>query len=137
MHMSFEEIPHTADIKIRVRAPTLETLFSDTFESLMQVMYGTNRAGGILKEIRIESTDYESLLTDFLSEVLFIAEVESLVFSEAHIRINGFCLSAELSGEQFDPVRHSGGSEVKGISYSGLTITHDAKGYMLDIIFDV
>jgi SHS2 domain-containing protein len=137
MQMSFEELPHTADIKIRVRAPTLETLFSDTFESLMQVMYGTHRAGGILREIRIESTDYESLLTDFLSEVLFIGEVESLVFSEARIIIDGFCLSAELSGEPFDSVRHSGGSEVKGISYSGLTITHDAKGYMLDIIFDV
>jgi SHS2 domain-containing protein len=26
---------------------------------------------------------------------------------------------------------------VKGISYSGLSITHDANGYMLDIIFDV
>jgi SHS2 domain-containing protein len=137
MQMSFEEIPHTADIKIRVRAPTLEALFSDTFDSLMQVMYGTNRAGCILREIRIESTNYESLLTDFLSEVLFISEVESLVFSEARIRIDGFHLIAELSGEPFDSVRHSNGSEVKGISYSGLTITHDAKGYMLDIIFDV
>jgi SHS2 domain-containing protein len=137
MQMSFEEISHTADIKIRVRAPTLETLFADTFKSLMQVIYGTNRVGGILREIRIESTDYESLLTDFLSEALFISDVESLVFSEARIRIDGFFLTAELSGEPFDPVRHSGGSEVKGISYSGLAITHDAKGYMLDIIFDV
>jgi SHS2 domain-containing protein len=137
MQMSFEEISHTADIKIRVRAPTLETLFADTFKSLMQVIYGTNRVGGILREIRIESTDYESLLTDFLSEALFISDVESLVFSEARIRIDGFFLTADLSGEPFDPVRHSGGSEVKGISYSGLAITHDAKGYMLDIIFDV
>ena len=135
--MSFEEISHTADIKIRVRAPTLETLFADTFKSLMQVMYGTNRAGGILREIRIESTDIESLLTDFLSEVLFISDIESLVFLEARIRIDGLYLTAEISGEPFDPVRHSGGSEVKGISYSGLAITHDAKGYMLDIIFDV
>ena len=48
------------------------------------------------------------------------------------------CVSLlSLTGEPFDPVRHSGGSEVKGISYSGLAITHDANGYMLDIIFDV
>ena len=79
----------------------------------------------------------ESLLADFLSEVLFISEVENLVFSDADIKINGLHLSAELTGEQFDPVRHSGGSEVKGISYSGLEITNDTNGYMLDIIFDV
>ncbi len=43
--MSFEEIAHTADVKIRARAPTLEALFSETFKALMQVMYGTHRAG--------------------------------------------------------------------------------------------
>ena len=135
--MSFEEISHTADVKIRARANTLEALFSDTFKALMQVMYGANRNGGIRREIRIESPDNESLLADFLSEVLFLSEVEGLVFLSARISINGSRLTAELTGEPFDPVRHSGGSEVKGISYSGLSITHDANGYMLDIIFDV
>jgi len=100
-------------------------------------MYGTTSRGEIQRELRIESSDIESLLIDFLSEVLFISEVESLVFSEASLRINGLSLIAELKGEPFDPARHSGGSEVKGISYSGLAITHDANGYMLDIIFDV
>ena len=135
--MSFEEISHTADIKIRVRAPTLEALFSETFNALMQVMYGTERSGGIIKEIKVESPDNESLLLDFLSEVLFVSEVESLVFFNASISIHGSQLTAELSGEPFDPLRHSGGSEVKGISFSGLSIIHDANGYMLDIIFDV
>jgi SHS2 domain-containing protein len=135
--MSFEEISHTADIKIRVRAPTLESLFSETLNALMQVLYGTDRRGGIQKEIQVESPDNESLLLDFLSEVLFVSEVESLVFFDAGISIHGSHLSAELSGEPFDPNRHSGGSEVKGISYSGLSITNDANGYMLDIIFDV
>jgi SHS2 domain-containing protein len=135
--MSFEEISHTADIKIRVRAPTLEVLFSETFNALMQVMYGTSRRGGNVKEINVEAPDNESLLLDFLSEVLFVSEVESLVFFDARISIQGSQLTAKLSGEPFDPNRHSGGSEVKGISYSGLSIIHDANGYMLDIIFDV
>jgi SHS2 domain-containing protein len=135
--MIFEEIPHTADVKIRVSAPTLEALFSETFNALMQVMYGKERGGRTIKEIRIDSTDNESLLADFLSEVLFLSEVEGLVFSDARITINGFSLVAELHGESFDPLRHYAGTEVKGISYSGLKINHDAKGYKLDIIFDV
>lgn len=135
--MSFEEISHTADIKIRVRAPALESLFSETLNAMMQIIYGTDRRGCIQKMIQIESSCNESLLADFLSEVLFISEVENLVFSDADIKINGFHLFAVLNGEEFDPVRHSGGSEVKGISYSGLEIAKDTNGYMLDIIFDV
>ena len=81
--MSFEEISHTADIKIRARAPTLEALFSETFNAMMEIMYGKNRTSDVLRKIRVESSDNESLIADFLSEVLFISEVESLVFSEA------------------------------------------------------
>ena len=135
--MSFEEISHTADVKIRARALTLDALFTDAFLALMQVVYGTDRKPGTIIEIRIESDNIESLLCDFLSEVLFIAEVEGRVFSLAEITIDGLHLTAILNGELFDPLRHSGGTEVKGISYSGLVIQKDANGYMLDILFDV
>ncbi len=135
--MSFEELSHTADVKIRARAETLEALFTDAFLALMQVVYGTDRCDGIIKEIRIESDNIESLLCDFLSEVLFISEVEGLVFSRAGIAIENLHLTAVLHGEFFDPLRHSSGTEVKGISYSGLIIHKDANGYMLDILFDV
>ena len=135
--MSFEELPHTADVKIRARAPALEALFSEACDALMQVMYGKDRKNGILKEIGIEDPDTETLLADFLSEVLFISEVDGLVFSRADVTIREGNLHAILYGEPFDQSRHSGGSEVKGISYSGLSITHGTNGYMLDIIFDV
>lgn len=135
--MSFEEVSHTADVKIHVSAPELGILFSEAFRALMQVTYGTARHGGTIRKLTIGSTDTDSLLTDFLSEVLFVSEVEGLVFSDAHIVIEGYSLIAELDGEPFDPALHSGGTEVKGISYSGLAIMHDANGYMVDIIFDV
>jgi len=135
--MTFSEVPHTADVKIRASAPTLEGIFSDAFCALMQVLFGPDRKGGLQQEIVLEAEDRESLLRDFLSEVLYIAEVEGLVFREAEIRISGNRLTAVLDGEHFDKSRHALGTEVKGISYSGLAITHDANGYMLDIVFDV
>ena len=135
--MSFVEVPHTADVKIRASAPTLETLFSEAFAALMEVLYGPDRKGGGKREIRLEAEDHESLLREFLSEVLFIAEVDGLVFSGAEIHIDGYHLVATLDGEPFDRTRHALGTEVKGISYSGLTITHNTNGYILDIVFDV
>lgn len=135
--MSFEELPHTADVKIRAHAPTLETLFSEAFDALMLVMYGKDRKGGHARELVVTAADNEALLADFLSEVLFLSEVDGLVFSRADIRISNGRLQAVLDGEPFDQGRHAGGSEVKGISYSGLSVTRDTNGYMLDIIFDV
>jgi SHS2 domain-containing protein len=135
--MSFEEVSHTADVKIRALAPTLEDLFSEAFNALMQVLYGTDRHGGKRREIALDAEDTESLLRDFLSEALFIAEVDGLVFAGATIHIRGCHLEATLDGEPFDRSRHALGTEVKGISYYGLAITHDANGYMLDIVFDV
>lgn len=135
--MSYEEISHTADVKIRARAKTLESLFSDAFDALMHVVYGKNRTGTQPTTIEIQASDRESLLADFLSEVLFVSEVEGRVFSHADITINGPDLSAVLFGEPFDPARHAEGTEVKGISYSGLSIQEDTNGYILDIIFDV
>ena len=46
-------------------------------------------------------------------------------------------LHAILDGEPFDQARHDQGTEVKGIWYSGMSIQKDAKGYMVDILFDV
>ena len=135
--MSYEELPHTADIKIRARAPNREGLFAEAFRALMDAMYGTDRKGGTARTVDIEAPDDESLLFDFLSESLYLTEVDGLVFEKADVTLDNHKLHAVLSGEPFDPARHSGGTEVKGISYSGMEIREDAAGYILDIIFDV
>jgi protein archease len=135
--MSFEEIPHTADVRFRAQAPTLDGLFSEAVSALMQVMFGPDRKGGLERTVTLDADDRESLLRDFLSELLFISDTEGLVISTAAVRTDGKHLTATLTGEDFNPERHASGTEVKGISYSGLCITRDANGYMLDIVFDV
>lgn len=135
--MSYEEVPHTADVRIRATAPTLEELFSDLAGALMGVMYGATKGSSVTREISVESADVESLLLDFLSEVLYVSEVDGLVFSRADVTIRGLSLRAVLHGEPFDPAKHSGGTEVKGISYTGLSIRSDANGYKAEIVFDV
>jgi SHS2 domain-containing protein len=135
--MSFEELEHTADIRIRVKASTIEELFSDAARALMTVMYGTITPGNIHRNIEIDAEDLVSLFQGFLSEILFISEVDNLVFSGAEIRIEGTHLSADLIGEPFSKEKHTGGREVKGISYSGLTIAPEHDSYILEVIFDV
>ncbi|NLD57618.1 MAG: archease [Methanomicrobiales archaeon] len=135
--MSFVELSHTADVKIQVRAPTLSLLFSDAFCALMQTAFGTDRRAEMSREIQVTATDTETLLLDFLSEVLFICEVDGLVFARANIQTDGKSLTAVLEGEAFDRSRHAGGTEVKGISWSGLSLARSDNEYVLEILFDV
>jgi SHS2 domain-containing protein len=135
--MSFTELPHTADIRIRVTSESLEGLFSEAAIAMMTIMYGRADSGTVQRTISVDSESTEDLMMDFLSEVLFVSEVDGLVFSSAVVSFSGNSLTSTLQGEPFDPRRHRGGTEIKGVSYSGLRILKEDDGYVLDILFDV
>ncbi len=139
--MSIEELEHTADLRFRIRAPTLEGLFAEAARALMETMYGDT--GGPVtgtRTVEVSAADREALLHDFLSEVLYLAETENLVFSDADTAIADgppMSVRATLRAAPFDRVRHAGGTEVKGIAYFDLSIVEADGGYRLEIVFDV
>ncbi|PKL63267.1 MAG: protein archease [Methanomicrobiales archaeon HGW-Methanomicrobiales-2] len=135
--MSFEELDHTADVLMRVRGATLGELFADAGRAMFHVMYGPCEDRGIERQISLDAENLESLLIDYLSELLFITEVENTVFCTFDVDIQGTRLIAALRGEPFDPARHSAGSLVKGISYFGLEIVKEEEAYVVEIIFDI
>ena len=160
--MSFEELDHTADYLFRCRGRSPEELFSESARAMFSIMFenndvnnaennGTNSGSNdsnadsdavrVTKEIEVESDSLSNLLIDFLSELLFVAEVDCLVLSGVKPRITGNSLKAEVFGEPFVPEKHGGGTEIKGISRSGVEIEKisDEAGiyYQAEIIFDV
>ncbi len=135
--MGFTELEHTADVRVRVTAGSMEALFSEAARALMVIMYGTADDGPLRQAVSASGDDTVDLMQSFLSEVLFISEVNGMVVSGADVRIAGNSLSGTLCGEPFSMEKHSGGMEVKGISLSGLTISHEYDSYTLEVIFDV
>lgn len=135
--MPYEELPHTADIRVRVWAESMEGLFAEAAVTLNRIMYAPCRGEGISESISLNAEDIEGLMHDFLSEVLFLSEVKGVVFCSAEVRIEGNSLNATLRGEPFDRRRHGGGPEIKGISYYGLSIYKRDGDYVLEAIFDI
>lgn len=139
--MSIEELEHTADLRFRIRSPSLEGLFAEAARALMETLYGD--LSGPPTEVRtveVSAADREALLHDFLSEVLYLAEAENLVFSGTDLAISGgppLSVRGTLRGTSFEPARHAGGTEVKGIAYFDLSIVEADGGYRLEIVFDV
>jgi SHS2 domain-containing protein len=120
-----------------VTARTLNELFEESARALMAVMYGSCRTGRSLEVINLEAADPAALLRDFLSEVLFLTEAKNIVFCDVVVFIEGNRLTASLAGALFNKDVHAGGTEVKGISYEGLSIVRDSEGYSVELLFDV
>ena len=134
--MPFKELEHTADVRIRVDGSTLDEVFAESARGMFQVMYGSCRGESVSRTLSLESSDLDSLLVEFLSELLFISEVDGVVFCSFEVKIMGNSLDARLFGEDFDRSRHEG-REIKGISYSGLSIEQKGDVYTVEILFDV
>ncbi|NLW75040.1 MAG: archease [Methanomicrobiales archaeon] len=135
--MSFEEREHTADILMHIRAPDLCGLFTDAGRALMKTMYRGEAKPVQDVIISVSGDTIEHLLHGFLSELLYESEVQNLVISNFDITISEGEIRAVLKGELFDPKIHGGGTEVKGISWYGLSIKQDQNEYFCDVLFDV
>ena len=84
----FEFRDHTADVSVKSWGRNLEEAFSQTALSLMATITPNLKkiSANVEKEIEIESEDKYALCFDFLSEFLYIFDVEELVFSYISVK---------------------------------------------------
>ncbi len=140
----FEFREHTADVQVRSWGSSLEEAFSQTAYSLMATITpNLNKiTPKVERIITIEAEDKEALLFDFLSEFLYIFDVDELVFNQIYVHSiekfnDNFKLRATLKGEKFDLIKHEIGIEVKAITYSFLNIEEKHASTIIDIVFDI
>jgi len=136
---SFEIIDHTADVAIRVRAPTLPDLFVQAAKGMYAVL-GRFVSGGEAVERRIELTgrDAEDLLHDWLSELLWDFETGGRVYDHFDLdRLEADCLVSRCRGSKYDPARSERTTEIKAVTYHGLRITRTDEACEVTVIFDI
>ena len=135
--MPYEVLDHTADVRFRVTGRTLPEAFAEAARAVCETMTPNCTPGGVVRRVEVESTDTETLLPDFLSEILYLSDAESIAFCSFEVEIRGNRLSAACRGEEFRREKHGGGAEIKGISYSGLSLYREGERYVLEFIADV
>ena len=135
--MPYEILEHTADLRFRVTGPTLADAFAEAARAVCETLSPNCTPGEVERRVVIVSGDAEELLADFLSELLYLADAESLAFCSFEVEIEGDRLKALCRGEPFRREKHGGGQEIKGISYSGLAIYKEEESYILEFIADV
>lgn len=132
----YEILPHTADVRLRVSAPSLEELFRDAMRGMYAVMRG-DAAGGarVTRTLAVhDSADTTSLLIDFLNEVLGRAHVAGELFDEvAFTRFDATSLDATLTG--LAPASFE--EDVKAVTYHEAEVRRDGGGWETVVVFDL
>jgi SHS2 domain-containing protein len=140
----YEYKDHTADVQARCYGPTLEKAFEQAVYSLIATISPNLKKIKTIvnKSITVKAEDKQALLFDFLSEFLYIFDVEGLIFSKVIVNkikkgANGYFLEANMRGEKFDKSKHEIGTEVKAITYSYMNIEEKSDLVIIDVVFDI
>jgi len=137
--MKIQYLPHTADIRMKVEASTLQELF----------IAGTRGMNTILKKgfcnqfdeskkkarIEIQSSDYTCLLIDFLSEVLSFSYVDKSIYCKVCIlKFSKYKIIAEVLGNPIDYFEE----EIKAVTYHEADVQkRNDNQWETCIIFDI
>lgn len=133
--MSFEEIEHTADRAFRVQGRN----FAELLESAARAMSSLDRLGpggtpSVVRTIEAEGIDRETLLVNWLNEILYLEQTLGEVYDRFQIlESSSRHLHARLDGRQSGEwVTH-----IKAATFHDLAIKQTPEGLEATIVFDV
>jgi SHS2 domain-containing protein len=139
----YEYLYHIADAKYRAFGLTLEEAFENAALALFNVMIDTsNLKASEERGIELTSPDIKMLLVDWLSELLYLFEVDEIIFSEFRIdKIEktgeDFFLKGKASGVPIDLLHHKFDTQVKAVTLHELEVEQDKTGrFRVQVVVD-
>ena len=133
--MGSEEVEHTADRAFRVRGRELTELLENAAQAMV-ALDGEPPASEcfIRRVIEVEGTDRETLLVNWLNEILYLEQTHHEFYdhfllsdvTENHLR-------AQLYGRQLDRSVTS----VKAVTFHNLEVKESSEGLEATIVVDV
>jgi len=132
-------IDHTADIGIDVFGTTIEELFTNAAFALFDIIADLSKVECKAEySVKISGIDREQLLVIWLSELLYLHDVKYLLFKDFHITdMNENQLTASVWGEVFNDDKHVIKTEIKAVTYHGLSIVQENHQWKARVIFDL
>jgi SHS2 domain-containing protein len=135
----WEHFPHEADTGVRGIGSTKEKAFEGAGLALTAVI--TDPASVSPQEavaITCQAPDEELLLVDWLNALVYEMATRNMLFSRFNVRFNDHSLHATAWGEPSDVTRHEPAVEVKGATYTELTVKRDEQGrWIAQCVVDV
>jgi SHS2 domain-containing protein len=129
-----------ADIAFQAESKTIDSIFESCARAMTDIMVDpeTLRAK-TERKIELKAEDKDRLLYDFLTELIVIKDVDSLLFKEFKVRVGnkGSTLSASLKGEPIDRERHTLRNDVKAVTMHMFGISKEGDHWKATVVLDI
>lgn len=131
-----------ADVAYEIYGKDLQGLFSNAGLAVTDAMADLSKIEAKeIVEFEIVEKDVEKMLFEFLDNVVYYKDAESLIFSEINVKIKkeneNYVLHAELKGEKIDNEKHNMKVDVKAVTYHHFKLEETDDGWKALVIFDV
>ena len=135
----FEVLDHTADIGLIIYGEDLKALFENAGEAFFHLITDLRKVRRrVERRIEIKGEDLERLMVDWLSELLYLHDVENLLFKGFKVEsIGEGGLKARVKGEPFQERVHVIKTEVKAVTYHQIEVRKENGNWRARIIFDL
>jgi SHS2 domain-containing protein len=133
--MSFDEIEHTADRAFRVRGRDLADLLVNAARA-MHTLGGVGSSGetSATWDLEVEGIDQESLLVNWLNEILFLEQKHQIVCEEFQIyELKDYHLRARVETRESSDYQ----TDIKAVTFHNLRICKTPAGLEAEVVVDV
>jgi SHS2 domain-containing protein len=135
MTACYEQLEHTADLALRIRGRNLQELFANAAYAMFSQLADVDHIVPTVQHlVRIEGTDREALLVNWLNELLYLHETQGQVYSAFDIHeLSPHSLRATVRGDQSEDIH----TIIKAATHHDLAINETPEGYVATVVFDV
>jgi len=135
----FEILDHTADIGLVIYGENLKALFGNAGEAFFHLITDLRKVRRRTeRRIDIGGESLDRLMVDWLSELLYLHDVENLLFKGFKVESVGEDgLKAMVKGEPFQEGVHVIKTEVKAVTYHRIEVRQEKGRWRAQIIFDL
>ena len=130
----FEEIPHTADWSFRAFGKGLRELFENAALAIFALEGAESNETKIARTVEVSGIDYESLLVNWLTELLWLQESNRETYQRFQIEtLTPTILRAQVFGAPLTQLH----KVIKAVTYHNLKIEQTADGWNVVVVVDV
>lgn len=132
-------LEHTADIGIRAHGESAAEVFENAALGMFTLVTEVDKVREKRQiEIDVAAEDRETLLVEWLNELLYHLEVNEILFKRFQIEeLSETHLKAKVFGEEIDLSRHPMKLLIKACTYHQLKVEKTDHHWVAQVIFDI
>lgn len=130
----------TADVAFVAYGKDLNELFANAALAMFEIMIDTSTVEKVEKRsVKCEGHDLESLLVNWLNDLLIFVDSENLAFSEFEVSVDekNLKLDATCYGEKIDRRKHETRTLVKAATYHKIKVENRDGVWSAQVIVDI